>query len=132
MFFWSTSATSIGSPVSQIFKWAQTFPTEKHTFLAQQGKPKGVKSRFSLYQQLKNLKADLTSFVLEPFIGDGRPGDVAAELLQFFTLIGAPAHRRVQVQAMRIDLQLRGGRPDSARQALQAQRNFSQRWELTL
>jgi hypothetical protein len=27
---------------------------------------------------------------LEPFVGDGGPGDIAAELLQFHTLIGAP------------------------------------------
>ena len=31
------------------------------------------------------------AITLEPFVGDGRPGNVAAELLQFFTLIGAPA-----------------------------------------
>jgi Methyltransferase FkbM domain len=32
---------------------------------------------------------------LEPFVGDGRPGDIAAELLQFHALIGAPASDRI-------------------------------------
>jgi hypothetical protein len=58
---------------------------------------------------------------LEPFVGDGRPGDVAAELLQFFALIGAPAHRRMKAKAMRVDTQLWGERPGRARQALQPQ-----------
>ena len=61
------------------------------------------------------------TITFEPFVGDGRPGDVAAELLQFFTLIGAPAHRRMQAKAIRVDTQLWGGRADCARQALQAQ-----------
>jgi len=34
------------------------------------------------------LQHDLTGAVaLEPFVGDGRPGDVAAEVFQFCTLI---------------------------------------------
>src|SRR5262249_32729913 len=37
---------------------------------------------------------------LETFVGDGRPGDIAAELLQFCTLIGAPAHRRMEAKAV--------------------------------
>ena len=42
------------------------------------------------------LEYDLAGAItFEPFVGDGRPGDVAAELLEFFTLIDAPAHRRV-------------------------------------
>jgi hypothetical protein len=53
---------------------------------------------------------------LEPFVGDGWSGDGAAELLQFFTLIGAPAHRRMEAKAGRVDMQLRGGRPGCARQ----------------
>jgi hypothetical protein len=36
-------------------------------------------------------------------IGDGRPGDVAAELLQFCTLIGAPTHRRMEAKALRVE-----------------------------
>src|SRR5262249_5634799 len=35
---------------------------------------------------------------------------MSAELLEFFTLIGAPPHRRVQAKAVRVDMQLRGGR----------------------
>src|SRR5262249_36629631 len=35
------------------------------------------------------LQHDLAGTItLEPFVDDGRPGDIAAELLQFFTLIG--------------------------------------------
>jgi hypothetical protein len=37
------------------------------------------------------LQHDLAGAVaFEPFVGDGRPSDIAAELLQFQTLIGAP------------------------------------------
>jgi hypothetical protein len=46
------------------------------------------------------------AITFEPFVGDGRPGDIAAELLEFFTLIGAPAHRRMEAKAMRVDTQL--------------------------
>ena len=53
------------------------------------------------------LQHDLAGAItFDPFVGDGRPGDVAAELLQFFTLIGAPTHRRVQAKAVRVDAQL--------------------------
>jgi len=39
------------------------------------------------------LQYDLAGAIrLEPFVGNGRPGDIAAELLQFFSLIGAPPH----------------------------------------
>jgi ABC transporter substrate binding protein len=68
------------------------------------------------------LQHDLAGAVtFEPFVGDGRPGDIAAELLEFLALIGAPAHCRMEAKAVRIDAQLWGGRPGSARQALQAQ-----------
>ena len=60
------------------------------------------------------------AIALEPFVGDGRPGDIAAELLQFQLLIGAPAQRRMEAKAVRVDSQLWGGRPGFARQALQA------------
>jgi len=41
------------------------------------------------------LQHDLAGAItFEPFVGDGRPSDIAAELLQFQTLIGAPAQRR--------------------------------------
>ena len=46
---------------------------------------------------LDSKSKDLTLY-FEPFVGDGRPGDIAAELLQFFTLIGAPAHRRMRLK----------------------------------
>jgi len=61
------------------------------------------------------------AITFEPFVGDGRPDDVAAELLQFCTLIGAPAHRRMEAKAVRVDTQLWSGGPGRARQALQAQ-----------
>src|SRR5215510_14157231 len=76
----------------------------------------------AVFVRTLQLQYDLAGAIaLEPFVGDGGPGDVAAELLQFCTLIGAPAHRRVQAKAVRVDMQLRGGRRDCARQALQAQ-----------
>jgi hypothetical protein len=34
------------------------------------------------------------------------PGDIAAELLEFRTLIGAPAHRREEAKAVRVGTQL--------------------------
>ena len=75
------------------------------------------------------LQHDLAGAVtLEPFVGDGRPGDVTAELLEFFTLIGAPAHRRMEAKAVRVDTQLWGGRHGSARQALQAQHFLPSAW----
>src|SRR5262245_19835171 len=75
------------------------------------------------------LQYDLAGAVtLEPFVGDGRPGNVAAELLQFQTLIGAPAHRRMEAKAVRVDTQLWGGRHGSARQALQAQHFLPSAW----
>ena len=62
------------------------------------------------------LKHDLAGTIaFEPFVGDSRSGDVAAELLQFQTLIGAPAHRRMEAKAVCVDTQLWGGRPGCAR-----------------
>ena len=78
----------------------------------------------AVFVRTLELQHDLAGAIaLEPFVGDGRPGDVAAELLEFLTLIGAPAHRRVQAKAVRVDTQLWSGRRDCARQALQAQRS---------
>ena len=37
---------------------------------------------------------------LEPFVGDRRAGDIAAQVLQFLALIGAPAHRRMEAKAV--------------------------------
>src|SRR5882724_4026855 len=62
---------------------------------------------------------------LEPFVGDCRAGDIAAQVLQLLALIGAPTHRRVEAKAVRVDTQLSGGRPGYARQALQAQTGSS-------
>jgi hypothetical protein len=31
------------------------------------------------------------AITFEPFVGDGWPGDIAAQLFQFLALIGAPA-----------------------------------------
>src|SRR5262249_30181098 len=50
------------------------------------------------------LQHDLAGAVtLEPFVGDGRPGDVTAELLEFFTLIGTPAQPHMEAKAVRVD-----------------------------
>ena len=44
----------------------------------------------AVFERALQLQHHLAGAVtLEPFVGDGRPGDVAAELLQFFTLIGS-------------------------------------------
>jgi hypothetical protein len=49
----------------------------------------------AVFVRTLQLQYDLGGAVtLEPFVGDGRPADIAAELLQFLTLIGTPAHRR--------------------------------------
>ena len=43
----------------------------------------------AVFVRTLQLQHDLAGAVeLEPFVGDGRPGDVAAELLEFCTLIG--------------------------------------------
>src|SRR5262245_55401220 len=76
----------------------------------------------AVFVRTLQLQDDLTGVIaLEPFVGDGRPGDVAAEVFQFRTLIGAPAHRRMEAKAVRVDMLLWGGRPGCARHALQAQ-----------
>src|SRR5262245_1588451 len=63
----------------------------------------------AVFVRTLQLQYDLAGAVtLEPFVGDGRPGDIAAELIEFFTLIGAPAHRRMEAKAVRVDTQLWG------------------------
>jgi hypothetical protein len=75
------------------------------------------------------LQHDLAGAItFEPFVGDGRPSDIAAELLEFQTLIGAPAHRRMEAKAARVDTQLWSGGPGRARQALQAQHFLPGAW----
>jgi len=72
----------------------------------------------AVFVRTLQLQHDLAATVtFEPFVGDSRSGDVGAELLEFFTLIGAPAHRRMEAKAVRVDTQLRSGRRDCARQA---------------
>ena len=45
----------------------------------------------AVFVRTLQLQHDLAGAItFEPFIGDGRPSDIAAELLQFQTLIGAP------------------------------------------
>jgi hypothetical protein len=49
----------------------------------------------AVFVRTLQLQHDLAGAItFEPFVGDGRPGDIATELLQFQTLIGAPAQRR--------------------------------------
>jgi hypothetical protein len=53
----------------------------------------------AIFVRTLQLQHDLTGAVtFDPFVGDGRPGDIAAEVCQFFTLIGAPADRRIQAK----------------------------------
>ena len=80
----------------------------------------------AVFVRTLQLQHDLAGAItFEPFVGDGRPGDIATELLQFQTLIGAPAQGRMEAKAVRVDTQLSGGRPGYARQALQAQTGSS-------
>src|SRR5262245_8658639 len=61
------------------------------------------------------LQYDLAGAVtLEPFVGDGRPSDIAAELLEFFTLIARQRTAAWRLKAVRVDTQLWGGRHGSA------------------
>ena len=43
---------------------------------------------------------------LEPFVGDRWTGDTAAEMLQLLALIGAPAHRRMEAEAVEFSAQV--------------------------
>ena len=79
------------------------------------------KTRLSSLAQL--MRADAVT--LEPFVGDRRPGDIAAQVLQLLALIGAPAHCRMKSEAVEFGTQARGGWPVCARQALQAQHLLS-------
>jgi hypothetical protein len=82
------------------------------------------KTRLSSLAQLMRAGA----ITLEPFVGDRRAGDIAAQVLQFLALIGAPAHRRMEAKAVRVGTQLRGGWPVCARHALQTQHFLSRPW----
>ena len=49
----------------------------------------------AVFERALQLQHHLAGAVtLEPFVGDRRAGDIAAQVLQFLALIGAPAHRR--------------------------------------
>jgi len=54
-------------------------------------------------------------------IGGRRAGDIAAQVLQLFALIGAPAHCRIEAKAVRVGAQARRAWLVCARHALQAQ-----------
>ena len=47
------------------------------------------------------------AITLEPFIGTGGAGDVAAQAFELLALTGAAAHGRVQAEAVRIGAQCR-------------------------
>src|SRR5262245_60773254 len=53
----------------------------------------------AVFVRTLQLQHDLAGAItFEPFVGDGRPSDITAELLQFQTLIGAPAQRRMKLK----------------------------------
>src|SRR5215471_970658 len=57
--------------------------------------------RGAVFERVLQLQHHLAGAVtLEPFVGDRRAGDIAAQVLQFLGLIGAPAHRRMEAKAM--------------------------------
>ena len=77
----------------------------------------------AVFVRTLQLQHDLAGAItFEPFVGDGRPGDIAAELLEFFTLIGAPAHRRMEAKAVRVDTQLWSGGPGSLKARVETSR----------
>ena len=53
----------------------------------------------AVFERALQLQHHLAGAVtLEPVVGDRRAGDIAAQVLQFLALIGAPAHRRSAAQ----------------------------------
>ncbi len=53
------------------------------------------------------LQHNITGAVeFEPFIGDGRAGDIAAQLLELVTLTSGAAHRGVKAETLLVDTQL--------------------------
>src|SRR3954447_1457404 len=68
------------------------------------------------------LQHDLARWIaLEPFVGNGRAGDIAAQAFEFLALMSATAYCRMQAETVRVDAaRLLGvGRP--AGDGLQAQ-----------
>ena len=50
------------------------------------------------------LQHDLACWIaLEPFIGNGRAGDVAAQAFELLALMSATAHCRMQAKTVRVD-----------------------------
>src|SRR5262245_12610923 len=77
----------------------------------------------AVFVRTLQLQHDLAGAIaFEPFVGDGRPSDIAAELLQFQTLIGAPAQRRMEAKAVRVDTQLWRGDPGSLKARVETSR----------
>ena len=64
---------------------------------------------------------ELTAVSTDHFIGNGRAGDIPAQVLKLLALIGAPEHRRIEAKAVRVGAQARRAWLVCARRALQAQ-----------
>ena len=57
----------------------------------------------AVFERALQLQHDIAGAItLEPFVGDRRAGDIAAQVLQLLALIGAPAHRRMKAEAVRV------------------------------
>jgi len=68
------------------------------------------------------LQQDVTRRIfLEPLMGDRGAGDVAAQAFEFFALMGATAHPRVQAEVVRLGAQACGGFVVPTRHRSQAQ-----------
>ncbi|MEO5862396.1 MAG: hypothetical protein ABIQ03_08035 [Burkholderiales bacterium] len=68
------------------------------------------------------LQHDLASAVaLEPFVGNGRAGNIPTQVFEFLALIGAAAHCGMQAEAVRVGAQGFAGWRWSAGHGLQAQ-----------
>ncbi len=48
-----------------------------------------------------------STIALEPFVGNGRAGDIAAKAFEFLALVGAIAHARVHAKAVELGAQTR-------------------------
>ena len=68
------------------------------------------------------------AIALEPFISDCRARDVAAQVFEFFALISAAAHRRVQTEAVHVGEQRGHGWLVCTGQAAQAENLLSRAW----